>query len=59
MYRFTTYERNRCIAPPKIVKQSLNARRDSYNTLLPPEQMCGIHVLNKDNRIEFLLALFY
>ncbi len=56
LYRFTTYETNGSIAPPKIVKQHIYASYDSCNTRLPPESAYGIHVLNEGNRIEFLLA---
>jgi len=43
---------------PTIVKQRLNVKYESYNTPLQPESVCGIHVLNEGNRIEFLLAYF-
>ncbi len=41
-----------------IVKQRLSENYDSYNNLLLPESVCGIHVLNEGNRIAFLLAYF-
>ncbi len=53
LYRFTTYETNKCVAPPKIVKQRFYVKYDSCNTPLQPELVCGIHVQNEGNRIEF------
>ena len=57
VYRFTTYETNRSIAPPKIVMQRLTDYWPHYcNIQLLPELVYGIHVQYECSRIEFLLA---
>jgi len=38
------------------VKQRLNVEYDSCNTLLPPEQVCGIHVLNEGSPFRLFQA---
>ena len=39
------------------VKQRFYVNYDSCNIPLPPEPVCGIHVLNEGNRIEFYISL--
>ena len=38
------------------VKHRFYVKYDSCDTPLPPESVCGIHVLYEGNRIEVLLA---
>jgi len=39
-----------------MVKQHFYVNYPSCNTLLPPESVCGIHVLYEGNCIELVLA---
>jgi len=41
---------------PPSVKHRLNVSYDSCNISLPPNSVCGIHVLYEGNRIVFLLS---